>query len=92
MSAFETQAAKELIAYELEKPYLTVTVTPAKKEGAKGKDHVLQIGKPVEKGQKPGISEKPGSVDAEKGGGRYAKLKDSDDIFVVSAGAGRRGG
>ena len=82
---FETQAAKELSAYELEKPYLTVTVTHAKKEGAEGKDRALQIGKPVEKGQKPGISEKPATIDAEKGGGRYAKLKDSDDIFVVSA-------
>lgn len=71
---YEAHVAKELGAYGLDKPYLRVVLTTApKKEGETikepAKDHVLLIGKPT-------------GVGAEA---RFAKLGDSEAIFVVNA-------
>jgi hypothetical protein len=78
---YEAHTAKDLAKYGLDKPYLRVAVqSAAKKEGTDkkesadkddakkhDKEHVLLVGKPVDK----------------DGKGRYARLGDSEAILVV---------
>jgi hypothetical protein len=70
---YEAHAAKELDKYGLDKPYLRLALTLSPQKDAAGKEtpreRVLHVGKPTEK-------------DAPT---RFAKLADSDAIFVVGA-------
>jgi hypothetical protein len=65
---YEAHNTKDLAKYGLDKPHVTLTVTPAaNKEGEPAKQQVLLVGKPTAEGAKT----------------RYAKLKDADGIVVL---------
>jgi hypothetical protein len=84
---FVAHTSNNLGAYGLDKPYLRVAVVPAGKKPAKEKEkekeaksemkeHVLLVGKPAP-------SDAKDSKDSKDSKGRYARLGDSEAIFVL---------
>src|SRR5262249_19098250 len=64
---YEAHTVKDPATYGLDKPYLRVTVVPKKEEGKEVKEHTLIIGKAT----------------AKEAVSRFARLADSDGVFVV---------